>query len=71
MTSERLSPALKRLASAVQLRPWPPHFKALSYPGVILVLWVATHNKQNYGARPHYTTADLTSPVSSCCNTQP
>ena len=25
MTSERLRPALKRLASAVQLRPWPPH----------------------------------------------
>jgi hypothetical protein len=29
MTSERRCPALKRLASAVQLRPWPPHFKAL------------------------------------------
>jgi hypothetical protein len=22
--------SLKRLASAVQLRPWPPHFKAVS-----------------------------------------
>jgi hypothetical protein len=26
MTSERLCPALKRLASAVQLPPWPPYF---------------------------------------------
>src|ERR1700730_7241507 len=25
-----LSSELKRLASAVQLRPWPPHFKAVS-----------------------------------------
>jgi hypothetical protein len=26
----RLFPALKRLASAVQLRPWPPYFKTLT-----------------------------------------
>ena len=27
ITCERQCPALKRLASAVQLRPWPPCFK--------------------------------------------
>jgi len=26
-TYKRLCPALKRLASAVQLRPWPPFFQ--------------------------------------------
>jgi hypothetical protein len=43
----------------VQLRPWPPHFKALSYPGEILVLWVATHDKQKLRGRDR-TTQPLT-----------
>jgi hypothetical protein len=45
--------ALKRLASAVQLRPWPPHFKTLSYPGLTLVLWVATHDNQKLRVATH------------------
>jgi hypothetical protein len=37
-----------RAPRIVQLRPWPPHFKALSYPGETLVLWVAIHDKQKF-----------------------
>jgi hypothetical protein len=39
--------ALKRLASAVQLRPWPPHFKGLKpNPGKSLSPWSAHDSRR-------------------------
>ncbi len=61
---------LKRLASAVQLRPWPPSFQAFSFPITFSSYGLQPTISKNRGLRRTYATA-FVSTVSSCRNTQP
>src|ERR1700674_1372025 len=51
--------ALKRLASAVQLRPWPPHFKAVN------ITFHFPYYPQFTRSCPHYCTKPVTGAVFS------
>ena len=51
--------ALKRLASAVQLRPWPPHFKAVNST------FHFPYYPQFTRSCPHYCTKPVTGAVFS------